>query len=312
MTPADLLAHLELAPASRDAGQINGPIAQLDRCPVYPSTTSTFRSSPVADMDVWASGDAYEPYIGRWSQLVAHEFLAWIDVPRGARWLDVGCGTGALTDVIAREAHPAAVQSVDPSPAYIASHVAACPICVPRSLWPTHDCFRSVREVSMSPCPGSRSTSSRARKTRLPRSRESFARAAWRPRTCGTTPDACSSFGTSGMPRLRSIPKPRALDEARRFPDCNPAALEALFRARRVHRGRDTCDRRSNALSRFRRLLDAVPGRAGAGTRLRHEPERVAAGRASRAASRDTPGSCRRLDRPHRARLGGAGNSYLT
>jgi len=71
-------------------------------------------------MDVWASGEAYEPYIGRWSQLVAQEFLAWISIPRDARWLDVGCGTGALTDVIAREAHPAAVQSVDPSPAYIA------------------------------------------------------------------------------------------------------------------------------------------------------------------------------------------------
>ena len=71
-------------------------------------------------MDVWASGDAYEPYIGRWSQLVAYELLAWIGAPHGARWLDVGCGTGALTDVIVREARPAAVQSVDPSPAYVA------------------------------------------------------------------------------------------------------------------------------------------------------------------------------------------------
>src|SRR5919198_5704459 len=46
---------------------------------------------------VWASGDQYEPYVGRWSRLVAREFLAWIAVPPDSAWLDVGCGTGALT-----------------------------------------------------------------------------------------------------------------------------------------------------------------------------------------------------------------------
>ena len=43
--------------------------------------------------DVWASGDAYEPYVGRWSRLVARKFLDWLSLPEGARWLDVGCGT---------------------------------------------------------------------------------------------------------------------------------------------------------------------------------------------------------------------------
>jgi ubiquinone/menaquinone biosynthesis C-methylase UbiE len=50
--------------------------------------------------EVWASGDAYEPYVGRWSRLVAREFLAWLAVPPGQRWLDVGCGTGALSSTL--------------------------------------------------------------------------------------------------------------------------------------------------------------------------------------------------------------------
>ena len=40
--------------------------------------------------DRWASGDVYEPYVGRWSRLVAREFLAWLDAPAGLDWLDVG------------------------------------------------------------------------------------------------------------------------------------------------------------------------------------------------------------------------------
>ena len=32
--------------------------------------------------DVWASGDAYEPYVGRWSRLVARQFVAWLGVPQ--------------------------------------------------------------------------------------------------------------------------------------------------------------------------------------------------------------------------------------
>ena len=49
--------------------------------------------------DVWAAGDLYEPYVGRWSRLVARPFLDWLAVPEGRDWLDVGCGTGALTEL---------------------------------------------------------------------------------------------------------------------------------------------------------------------------------------------------------------------
>jgi len=70
--------------------------------------------------DVWAAGSAYEPYVGRWSRLVAREFVGWLAPSPGARWLDVGCGTGALTSTVLAAAAPARVWSVDSSPAYVA------------------------------------------------------------------------------------------------------------------------------------------------------------------------------------------------
>src|SRR5262245_46602735 len=69
--------------------------------------------------DTWAAGDRYEPYVGRWSRLVARQFLAWLDVPSGGRWLDVGCGTGALTQAILSLVHPVRVRGLDITPAYV-------------------------------------------------------------------------------------------------------------------------------------------------------------------------------------------------
>src|SRR5947207_1213438 len=72
------------------------------------------------ECQLWASGDAYEPYVGRWSRLVAGPFVDWLDVPADRAWLDVGCGTGALTEAIAERASPRQVLGIDPSAAFIA------------------------------------------------------------------------------------------------------------------------------------------------------------------------------------------------
>jgi SAM-dependent methyltransferase len=72
-----------------------------------------------ASPDAWSSGNAYDAYIGRWSRLVAREFLDGLAVPRASRWLDVGCGTGALTRAILDTAHPKSIVGVDPSPAFL-------------------------------------------------------------------------------------------------------------------------------------------------------------------------------------------------
>jgi len=70
--------------------------------------------------DVWSSGASYEPYVGRWSRLVAEEFIGWLGAPDGSRWLDVGCGTGALTQTLLRRTSPSSVVGVDPSPGFVA------------------------------------------------------------------------------------------------------------------------------------------------------------------------------------------------
>ena len=69
--------------------------------------------------DTWSSGNAYEPYVGRWSRLAAREFLRWLDAPESLRWLDVGCGTGALSEAIVARCSPDAVVGVDRSEEYL-------------------------------------------------------------------------------------------------------------------------------------------------------------------------------------------------
>jgi SAM-dependent methyltransferase len=70
--------------------------------------------------DVWAVGALYERYIGRWSRLVARELLKVLSVPAQKDWLDVGCGTGALSQVILEHALPRMIKGIDSSADFIA------------------------------------------------------------------------------------------------------------------------------------------------------------------------------------------------
>jgi SAM-dependent methyltransferase len=65
--------------------------------------------------DTWERGSPYEQYVGRWSRRVAPLFLAWLRIPAGRRWLDVGCGTGALCAAITDRCSPSSVAGVEPS-----------------------------------------------------------------------------------------------------------------------------------------------------------------------------------------------------
>jgi len=69
--------------------------------------------------DNWTAGDLYEGYMGRWSRPVAREFIQWLDVAVGGGWLDVGCGTGALSQTILDLAEPASIKGIDRSEGFV-------------------------------------------------------------------------------------------------------------------------------------------------------------------------------------------------
>lgn len=71
--------------------------------------------------DSWERGSPYEKYVGRWSRQVAPKFLTWLQVPKALRWLDVGCGTGALCAAIADGCAPFSLIDVDPSEGFLKS-----------------------------------------------------------------------------------------------------------------------------------------------------------------------------------------------
>jgi SAM-dependent methyltransferase len=69
--------------------------------------------------DAWQAGDSYDLYMGRWSRQIAPRFLEWLDVPAGLDWLEVGCGTGALSAAILSKCDPRSLISIDPSDGFL-------------------------------------------------------------------------------------------------------------------------------------------------------------------------------------------------
>jgi len=175
-------------------------------------------------------GDAYEPYVGRWSRLVARQFVTWLAAPAGSHWLDVGCGTGALTEVILDTAAPASVQGIDPSLGFIryaraqvrdprASFTVADARALPQSDR-TVDVAASGLALNFIPHPGV----GLAEIARVVRGGGVVAAYVWdyagEMQLMRVFWDAAVGLDTRAV----------ELDEGRRFPLCHPDALESLFR----------------------------------------------------------------------------------
>ena len=73
-----------------------------------------------AKHDSWTSGQSYEHYMGRWSRKIAAKFIEWVEPPANADWLEVGCGTGALTKTILSNAAPRSVLATDLADGFVA------------------------------------------------------------------------------------------------------------------------------------------------------------------------------------------------
>lgn len=77
--------------------------------------------------DAWQAGDSYDVYMGRWSRRIAPRFLDWLDPADHLDWLEVGCGTGALSAAILARCDPRSLISIDPSEGFLATARANVP-----------------------------------------------------------------------------------------------------------------------------------------------------------------------------------------
>ncbi|MFI1380509.1 class I SAM-dependent methyltransferase [Embleya sp. NPDC020886] len=178
--------------------------------------------------DSWATGDAYELYMGRWSRLVADEFVAWLGCGSGLRWLDVGCGTGALTATVAARCRPRMVMGLERSTGFVVSAREAAParasfvVADARSLPLGDAVFDAVVSglvLNFLPSPDA-----------------AVAEAARVVRPGGLVAAYVWDYA-EGMAFLRRFwdaaivvdPAAAALDEGRRFPVCRPDPLHALW-----------------------------------------------------------------------------------
>jgi ubiquinone/menaquinone biosynthesis C-methylase UbiE len=180
--------------------------------------------------DLWESASAYERFMGRWSRELARGFVSWLEVPPGRHWLEVGCGTGALTSGIVEVGRPASVVATDASDQFIGHARAALPdqrvqfLTASADQLPSraagYDVVASSLVLNFIPDPT----------------------AALREMRSLTADDgivaACVWDYAGGMQFLRRFwdaaveldPAARRHDEGQRFPICSPSALEAAFR----------------------------------------------------------------------------------
>ena len=69
--------------------------------------------------DSWKSADPYEYFMGRWSSLAAQKFLKWLSPKHGLKWLDVGCGSGALSESATNGYKPIGLIAIDQSEEFV-------------------------------------------------------------------------------------------------------------------------------------------------------------------------------------------------
>ncbi len=180
---------------------------------------------------VWGNTEAFEAYMGRWSRPVAKSFLAWLLPPPGLRWLDVGCGTGALTRAIHATADPRDVLGVDPAADFIATATAR--IIDPRA----HFAIGDARDLPV-PSDAYNLVVAGLALNFVPKPALALTEMVRAARPGGTVGAYVWDY-VGEMQLVRSFwqaaialdPAAAALDQGRQFPICQPEPLTSLFGA---------------------------------------------------------------------------------
>lgn len=197
--------------------------------------------SEAARHDAWQAGDSYDRYMGRWSRRIAPLFLDLLAMPGGLDWLEVGCGTGALSAEILSRCAPASLVAIDPSENFLAT--ARTNIADPRAEFREGDaqalavgtgsCDAAVSALTLNFVPDRAKALSEMKRATRPG---------------GTVAFYVWDYPGAGLEFLRAFwtqaaaldPQGVELAEARRFPFCTPDGLMAL--AREAGLAEATCD----------------------------------------------------------------------
>jgi SAM-dependent methyltransferase len=178
--------------------------------------------------DAWQAGESYDAYMGRWSRRLAPRFLARLAAAPGLDWLDVGCGTGALSEARLAGCAPRSLLGIDASAGFVAH--AAATLADPRAD------FRVGDAGALPVDPASRDVVVSALLLNfLPDRAAALAGMRRAARPGGRVAFYVWDYPGGGVGFLHAFwsaaaaldPAAADLDEARRFPFCAPDALTA-------------------------------------------------------------------------------------
>jgi SAM-dependent methyltransferase len=182
-----------------------------------------------AAAEAWDSGSAYEQYAGRWSRKIATEFLRWLAPATRLAWADVGCGTGAVTSVILATCEPESVRGIDSSAGFVAQA---------RQRVPSSQAVFEVGDATRLPLPsGGCDVAVSGLVLNFVPDAEAMAREMARVTKPGGRVAVYVWDYAGGMQMMRHFwdaaiavsPHDARLDQAERFPLCQPGPLQALL-----------------------------------------------------------------------------------
>ena len=268
--------------------------------------------SEVAKHDAWSAGDSYDAYMGRWSRKMATRFLDWLKPAEKRDWLDVGCGTGALSSAVLSRCNPRSIVGIEQSAGFVAT--AQRNVDDGRARFEVGDAQKLPLDDHSRDIVASALVLNFV--PDIPKALSEMKRVA---RPGGTVAFYVWDYPGGGMGFMRAFwnaaialdPGASGFAEGKRFPFCTAAGLTELAANAGLQSVECTAHRNSHRLCGFRRLLAPLYARRRTSTGILRQPPRRSARKTAQETQRRSapPGQWHHY--PHRKGLGNQSSRRL-